>query len=547
MSSRKTTSLSVDELTMRLFAPGMTALHRAGLGGLACTLRYIGQARERGILLDDDVPGGPWENNQPPWDIEEQSVTLSFGSPENAGEYLKRLFRVAFQIKDKLIYLPGQYNNEPTQAVRADLQAGLTLTFLQHGKVRKLAKDPTTASHDPEGNGVPGVVVEFRPCESFKHQAGWEELLDRNGCLTRDPRKVDGPLSPGSVVRHVAFTGDTMVEDTPDRLLPLYFAIVGCLSLPVNRGVAALIVPEVDNLLTFAALRPLMTPTAARECQITSAADGALQAQVRLRSRQSVRDYSLPGCYAMTFMPTAWASQQKSRVATIAVPPGDDRRLDRFEMALAELPPKIVTRPVTESTGRGKKRIITTRTESFRVDSIVRPLVAENLALGRPWYSGFARFMTALDPNGNPLRNKLSFERRGLHSMIESATFWDHEGEATVVRAVHEALRSRYGRIAEENKNNAAAMRNRFASEYDRWRLAFAGAKTADQFRNSLCDLFSRAGNNPVLRESWPHVLPFLDARRWQLTRDLALLALASYAGRSATEETTTEQPIETK
>jgi len=528
---------------MHLFAPGMTALHRAGLGGLACTLKYIQQARAQGTLLDEDVPGAPWDEDQAPWEITEQSITLRFGTPENAAEYLKRLFRVAFQIKEKLIYLPGQYASEPTQAVRADLQAGLTLTFLQHGKVRKLAKDPLIVTHDSEKAGVPGVVVQFRACEYFKHQNGWEELVDRNGCLARGPCKVDGPISPGAVVRHVAFTTDTAAEDPPERLLPLYFALVGCLALPVNRGVAALLVPEVDNLLDFANLRPLMTPSTAQECQITSAADGALQAQVRLRSKQNVRAYNLPGCYAMTFMPTAWASQQKSRVTTIYVPPGEERRLDRFEIALAELPPKIVPRPVTEPIGRGKKKATSSRTESVRVDSIVRPLVAENLALGRPWYEGFVRLMRGLDPNGNPLRNKLPFERRGLHAMTESATFWDHPGEAAVVRAVHEALRNRYGKIADENKDNPAAMRNRFSGEYDRWRLAFAGAKTADQFRNALCDLFSRAGNNPVLRESWAQVLPFLDARRWSLTRDLALLALASYAGKGATDPTAASEP----
>ena len=32
-----------DQLTMTLFAPGMTALHRAGLGGLACTLKAMEQ------------------------------------------------------------------------------------------------------------------------------------------------------------------------------------------------------------------------------------------------------------------------------------------------------------------------------------------------------------------------------------------------------------------------------------------------------------------------------------------------------------------------
>lgn len=542
---------SADHLTMSLFAPGMTLLHRAGLGGLACTLRYAERARREGRLTAGQVPGEPWVGDEPPWAISEQEVTLRFGAPDGAAEFLKRLFQIGFQTRGGLIYLPGQYATEPNQAVRADLQAGLTLTFLQHGKVRKLVKDPTTVTHDPEGEGVPGVVVEFRACEFFKHQRGWEDLVDSNGCLTTKPRKVDGPICPGAVVRHVAFTADTAAEDLPERLLPLFFAIVGCLALPVNRGVAALIVPEVEGLVAFAVLRPLMTPTGPKECQITSAADGALQAQVRLRGKQATRNYGLPGCYAMTFRPTAWASQQKSRVATIHVPPGEDRRLDRFEQALYDLPPKIVTRSVSETSGRGKQKVTRERTESFRVDSIVRPLVAENLAEGRAWYAGFVRLMTAVDPGtkpSRPLRGKLPFERKGLNAMTTSNTFWDEEGEAAVVRAVHEALRNRYGKIAEEMKNNPGGMKNRFAGEYDRWRLAFAGAKTADQFRNALCDLFSRAGNNSVLRAYWTTLLPFFGDRRWQLTRDLALLALASYSGKEAADQgNKTETPMDSE
>ena len=125
--------------------------------------------------------------------------------------------------------------------------------------------------------------------------------------------------------------------------------------------------------------------------------------------------------------------------------------------------------------------------------------------------------------------------------MTRKETFWDELGEAVVVRSVHEALRNRYGRIADENKGNRVAMEKRFASEYDRWRLAFAGSKTADQFRGALCDLFSRAGPNPELRRAWQALLPMLEAKRWQLTRDLALLALCSYAGQGEAEDSPTD------
>lgn len=548
-----------DHLTMRLFAPGMSLLHRAGLGGLACTLKAMEQQYRAGRLRAEQLPA-PFEDSRPPWDIDEQTVTLRFGRPENAGEYLEKLFAFAFAIRDDgLIYLPGQHFTEPSAAVLADLQAGFTLTFLQHGRVRALAKDVTSTSYDPEGDSTSGVVVEYKKCSGFKHQKGWESLVDRKGMLVTSPITVDGPISPGSVVRHVAYTGNTGIEDPPERMLPLYFALVGCLALPVNRGVAALLVPDVTNLTEFVYDRPSMTPTTATECQIANAADAALRSQVRVRdsprrsaevrarARSTMSGTAIPACYAMTFTPTPWASQQKSRVATIHVPPGDDRILDLYERAATHLPARIVTRTVRESTGRGKQRVVNERQESFRADSIVRPLVAENLALGRPWYAGFVKLMIKLNPaTGQPYRNQLPFERRGLHNMISDTRMWDDEGEALVVKAVHEAIRQTLGRIKQDtdgpgDKPPSQATKNRWTKFQETLRLALAGAKTPNDARHALCDLFSRAGRVPALIEGWQRVLPKLADHRWQLTRDLALLALASYSGRGA--DVTDQEP----
>jgi CRISPR-associated protein Cas8a1/Csx13 len=337
-------------------------------------------------------------------------------------------------------------------------------------------------------------------------------------------------------------------------MLPLYFALVGCLALPVNRGVAALLIPDVTDLTEFVWDRPAMTPKAAKECQIAGAADAAFSAQVRIRhsprrsaevdsrARRSLEGSEIPACYAMTFTPTPWASQQKSRVATILVPRGEQRTLDLYERAVSHLPARIVTRTVQESTGRGKQRKVVERKESFRADSVVRPLVAENLARGRPWYEGFVRLMTKLNPaTGNPYRNQVPFERGGLNAMISDRQVWDDEGEELVVKAVHEAIRNSLGRIREEtdgkgDKAPSPATKKRWTKFQETLRISLAGAKTANDARHALCNLYSRAGRVPALTEGWQLVLPKLADHRWRLTRDLALLALASYAGKGADE-----------
>src|SRR5437868_7271163 len=116
-----------DHLTMSLFAPGMSALHRAGLGGLACTLKAMERQLKGGLLPEDKLPA-PFVGEAPPWVVEEHRVSLKVGKPEHAREYLKKLFAFAFGIRaDGLISLPGQYDSEPPAAVLADLQTGITL------------------------------------------------------------------------------------------------------------------------------------------------------------------------------------------------------------------------------------------------------------------------------------------------------------------------------------------------------------------------------------------------------------------------------------
>lgn len=519
-------------LTLRLFNPGMSPIHRAGLGGLASTLKYIEKAFGNGDLRDEDVPGAPWKNGKPPWKINEREITLDLGTRGEAGLFLERLFSRAFRLKEKLIYLPAQYRNEPSIEVLAELQNGLVLSFLQHGKVRKLAKKETPISYEIDGHSLQ-VTTKF--CTGYKHQEGWKEFCGKSGELTGKPVEVVGPLNPGAVVRHVAFQAQTRIKENPVLALPLYFALIGCLALPINRGSGVLLVPEVTDLLLFSRLRPGMTPNSIRECQITGGSDAALQAQVRLAATRLVQTHNLPGCLAILLRPTPWASQQKSRVQVLYVPPSEETRLRQFEVSLAELRPRVISPKAKQPKGQlrtGKDE----ESKCFWVDSVVRPLVADNLARGRPWYHGFVELMRKTDPaSRRPTRDRLVFEKGGLHAMIERIPWEDH-GESAVVKAVHEALRLRYGRIAAENRMKPGAMKNRWRGEYDRWRLAFSGAKTPEQFRRSLCDLFGRSGVNSVLREQWPEVLPMLDAGHWQLTRDLALLALASYKGKGADE-----------
>jgi len=531
------------ELVLALNTPGMTAMHRAGLGGLACTLAALekeisGRAASPSAqpLGEKFIPGHPWPDGQPPWRVEPQRVTLRFGA--KPAEFLKRLFAYAFQTTGEgLIWMPGQYGGKrPPNEVLAALQEGILFSFLQHGKSRTLAKDPATMSYDV-GAEVP-LTVRFKPCTCYQHQSAWEKLLQGKGPHLAKTVEIAGPLHPGSVVRHVAFTSSTRIDEEPATAMPLVFAPVGCLTLVAGRRVGVLLIPELADLVSFVRSRSSISPHTARECRIAGASDAVLQAECRLRAAEHLAAGDLPACHAVTFGTLPWSTQQKSRTSANLVRITDAATLDRYETALSCLPPRVAVSDRPLEKGKPPVR------QAFWTDSIVRPLVADNLAAGRQWYQGFTRLMTAVDTGRKPvkpIRDLLKYERNSLHSMIQNMPT-DQAGEARIIEAVHSALRSRYGQIASENEGNPVAMKKRFEGEYERLRLAFAGAKTADVFRHALCDLFARARGSAVLRDSWPDLLPMLAEQSWQLARDLSLLALASYRGRGeeaiATPET---------
>jgi CRISPR-associated protein Cas8a1/Csx13 len=519
-----------DHLVLAVDDPLMDGLLRAGIGGLAATLHAMERDKKWKRPETESWSSGDW-----PWTIASDHLVIRFPKPDAVIEVLQPIFEYAFRIDaEEMIDLPSIFPSNNTDPVyRSQLQRGLLLTFLQHGKSRNGAKaDVEKRTADDKQR-----AYSYRPIYSYKHQRGYEDLIDtRTGGLTEKIGELPGTLYPGAAVRHNAYAGYTKQEATAAQLLAGYFSAIGTLSLPINRGSAVLLVPEPTDLKVFANYRAKITPKDALSCCIGGTGDAVMQVYARMRSEEEIKEKRVlvSTVHAYLFRPTAWAKQQKSRVDAITVAPLDDRQIEIFEYARAHFQPRQVVRKEIVKGAKGQPN--QGQETWFYSDSIVRPLIAENLANNRYWFSGFSRLFVENDPaNGKPLRDRLLFEKKGLLEMTQS-NVWDHEGHQALVRSVHHALRGRYGRIASENEKNPVAMRNRFRGEYDRLRLAFSGAKTADQFRQAICDLFSRVPANTELQANWTSVLPMLDDRNWQHARDLALLAMASYSGKGDKE-----------
>ena len=495
-----------NSLTIDLFEPGMGPLHRAGLGGLAATIRRLKLSSEEGF------------------DFDERRLKLTWRSEDCAG-FFRRLYENAFDLREGLIHLPGSYDSvEPTPEVKAELQQGMALTILQFGPNRKAGGPARERTFEVDGQPV---VVTHQNLIGYTHRAAWKDLLTTKGKL-KPLVEISGTIAPGFVQRHVAHAA-TKIEQRPGLAIALHFALVGTLAMRIGLKSAVLLVPDVDDLVAFARRRGALTPRTPRQCHVANPADAALQAHLRLLKASAGDTLGLGRCLAVRFAAQSWNEKQKTRAEVLDTEPevldvGVNRRsLIRFEVAMLELAPRVF-RPRYQSEGQPRE-------PSYWVPSLVRPLVAENLAMGRPWFQDFRKLVVAGDGSNDEQRlRQLAFERKGLQAMIDLPS--DDKREELLIVAIHQAMWQRFGKLWDDSQRNPTTFRNRKDRQMQEWRLAFAHAKTADGFRDALADLLSRAGQVPALMESWREIRPlFSDSDRWRLNRDLALLALASYRG----------------
>ncbi len=520
-------------LVIGLGDPGMTPLLRAGLGGLAASLRAI--------LLRSD-PAADWPGPVRIGDgearVEQKRIVIDWrGAPPD--EVLRALFDGCFQVRTPpgVIQLPGTMNPaRPLDiALASALQGGLKKTFLQHGKTTTKAGASTVVGVEIDGQTMP---VNVQPYSGFIHQTdGCDAVVE---ALKTGTVELAGWAYPGATDRHTGLSGATKCSYGPGAALCGCFALVGCLSLEVPRGGGAgvLVIIEPSDLVRFAVTRPRLTPGRLADAYVTGPGDAVLAVHLAMRLDEVVsRGPGVAAAHGVALRTMPWASQQKTRAATVTVSSVEPARLDLYADVVRTLPNRIVPHAVDEAEADGSAGF-------FAATSALRAFVAENIAAGGPWFRGFARATTggkkprfihyyrARDRKN--LGALYPDERNGLITMLK----YLEEAEGALVRAVHIALRQRFGAIAEESKDAAPqTMKNRFSGERDRWRFAFSGARTPQQTRAALADLWSRAGSNKELKAHWEVILPLLRAEHWETARDLALVALASYRGASNDED----------
>lgn len=489
-------------IQLDLFGPGMTALHRAGLAGLWMTLDHF---ESEGVAVD----GGSWEKD-------DNSVTLRWD--DEPGPFFESLITKTFKLDENgLIWFAPL--GEPMDHLQAAIMAHEAVlgTFLQHGKSKNALKDLETRVVEIDEQPW---TFSYKFLKSYKHQEAAAHVV-KKGRLTAN-QALAGWLFPGGGVRHKGFTNQSTLSETGDRLLLLLFSVIGGVYFRIRqrkegaRPLYALVLPEVSSLESFAFGRKLFIDAGIAELTCAGTAEAGWRFLSRVYAKRLLPQVSASRCRVISFGVVPWAQQQKTRIELLEVMPGREQDLSTFLLCEKALKPRIVK----PDDG-----------DAFLDVASSPELIARNLTEGRPWYVGFAGFLTDKKKRNHILR----YERGGLHEMVKKAHF-DDESCRRFVEVCHEAWRRRMGQLGERARRESVDFRSLTSKEYERQRVAFSRCKNGATLRQAVTDFWARTGPHKRL-VGWQGLLPLLDEARWQEARDLALLALASYQPASNEEQ----------
>jgi CRISPR-associated protein Cas8a1/Csx13 len=519
-------------LRIGLFDPGMTALHRAGLAGLWMTLRSI--ERDHLALLAD-------LQRDARWTLGLREVTIAWEDEAAAERFYSRLVKEAFRVtSDGRIYLLARGNPQSRKDGGIPIQDALLWTFLQHGKFRDA---------DPSNKPTGAITVEideqqypfsYRKVRRFAHQrATYKEMQSGD---------VVSWLLPGGAVRHDAFKADSQLRESLGGWLALLFAPVGVLYFRVRRRSAGinpgycLVVPDVEDLSSYARVCRSFDAKQVRDPIVSGTADAALRVLAEEMVRTAADDYRVTRCGVIGFGVVPWASQLKSRVDLFEAGRVGERGLRQYLTAVQLLGTR-VRAPSTATGRRAQATDVGDEVEPGRPTFVVSPvldLVARNVVAGRPWWRGFTSLVLDKEQWAQLQTHQFAMastsgtaSRGGIAEMVSRSDMFDQAGAETVVRACHEAWHRRMGALSARARVRGESARDLISRERERLRIDFAHCKNVASLRATLTDFWARADSSlPSLQQGWRDVLPYLTDARWQEARDLALLALVSYARR---------------
>jgi CRISPR-associated protein Cas8a1/Csx13 len=507
------------KMTIRLNAPGMTSLHKAGLAGLYMTLRTFDETNVKIKGLD--------------WQLGATSVGLSW-QDETSQAAFESLIKKSFSLDEGFIRLTGlEAQVPPTIEQKYHLYTALLNSFLQFGPHRPTG-NKRSLSYEVDNRLY--WVKEFAPIKKFRHQEAVKDFIDTKGQF----KKIVGTggwLYPGGGQRHVAH-GDTQLSEPAEAALALMFAPVGVIYYMLKsrakgrKARLAMLVPEIQDLELYAEIRQVFAAQGVLELTASSASDAALRMITSIEANRASNQFAeFTGdsfvCRIITFGIVSWNEKQKSRTYVRSIVSGKLPGLENYRKADA-----IFKNRWQRIQAKHDRKGNETAPERYFVTTYsAREFIADNIAQGRAWYHDLATYMSNKES-----REQLLYERKELNEMVENASYED-DSERAFIGVCHESWRRRLGKLGKRAATENTSFSSLVKKDAEKLRIALARSKNAETLRETVVDFWARAGANEALQgEGLIRLLPLFNEKNWRKTRDLALLALISYQPQTAEE-----------
>ncbi len=490
------------KISLSIKAHNTTDVHRGGMTGLWMTLKQL----EEKYPIPSQRPGNLI------WDLTTTTITLDWQGQDLT--VIDWLLKQSFQISDKgLIHFIGlEHSLDLINQIH--IHQAIHDTFLRHNRFYRKEREISEILQIKDKS----IKLKYRGLNWYVHQTFAKDLCDESGYLIDGYIQIVSWLYPGATVRHAKLHQKTKIEEKTEYALALLFLPLVCQYFilhyhstksdkkqPIRYAIA---IPDINNFEVAATRCWQLHRIDYQDYHVTNLGEAALKyfSHTQNISLSKERNY----CQVLLYEKLKKRSQQ--------------RTINDFQDFI--ITPQAI-KDYQFVYRNFQKNIIFLGKKSFVVNvNLIRAIIAENLAHNLSWWSDFWEIIYERDFFGD-LAKQLTFNRQGLVSMLEQDTELDIYRD--FIHAFHEALRKIYAKTYDPKKTKKENQL-KIDKKYESIRSELSRCYDQQSLEDFLSDLLSRAGWNGKLRETWQPILPLIfQDIPWQKTRNLALIALASY------------------
>lgn len=464
----------MSQFTLTLFNPNTLLPHRAGIAGLALALSQI---------EPEDAPIK--------WNISDDAVDLNWECTDK--EALEWLLQQTYQIQDGLLVAPSL---KLSPQGKYAFSQGVTSTFLQHSKQRTLEKTPTLIPIVVE-NDKPEIILSNRNLIECYYLREFKNTFTNKGEFKANI-PIKGHHIPGLVECYIH--GE--YQESPQGFIPLLFLPLACNYNLMNSGHYALIIPEITNLNAWITRRQQQPAYIYKDFRSFSAGEAGLRLLLQEKTIDNLNRHKVKYCEVYQLGKQPWDKNQNGLKQAVYRIRASDDILAIYQSAVVLFPSKVRTND---------------KGESWLALSKILPWIAENLVAKYAWYSGFYEFYKAHN----------IYERKGLISMTENFL---KPHEQKLFDAVQGAFKVYLSGQHKQAKNQGRQLDYQQVTDKVIYRLQ--RPNTQQEFAKALVDFISQF-RGKACKGVGTEIYAWIHGSEWRKSRDLALLAIATYKGES--------------